>query len=373
MQVCFRRFARFLKVKFVSAHQDIIAKHYSLCKVYSTSVKNMSVEIQTPSVRGLSSIFPPHTVCGMKVLDRDAFRKEITVPSIFVTVDKVGEVIKLIKQNECLLKMDNLQPVQDEGKDKIILLNPDSYEEKYLKIRQCFKKVDINSVSWRKITVTYENWNSQDIFKAILPPNTPGNISGYSIIGHIIHVNLKTELLDFKYVIGQVLLDKHPNIRTVVNKSQIIENEFRSLNFELLAGVPEYEVLVKENHSQFAFDFSKVFWNPRLVKERERIFKNIDSGDLVYDVFAGVGPFAIPLAKQKCQVHANDLNPDSYKWLCHNANLNKVTQYVRAYNLDGKVFIQTIAKLDFLFWMRDRKQLEACSCFNEFASCALVL
>ncbi|GFT34902.1 hypothetical protein NPIL_541571 [Nephila pilipes] len=226
----------------------------------------MSVEIQTPSVRWLS-IFPPHTVCGMKVLDRDAFRKEITVPSIFVTVDKVGEVIKLIKQNDCLLKMDNLQPVQDEGKDKIILLDPDSYEEKYLKIRQCFKKVDINSVSWRKITVTYENWNSQDIFKAILPPNTPGNIS---------------------------------------------------------------------------------------VKERERIFRTIDSGDLVYDVFAGVGPFAIPLAKQKCQVHANDLNPDSYKWLCHNANLNKVTQYVRAYNLDGKEFIQTIVKIGLVdFWMRD--------------------
>ena len=43
------------------------------------------------------------------------------------------------------------------------------------------------------------------------------------------------------------------------------------------------------------------------------------------DAFAGVGPFAIPAAKnQKCIVFANDLNPNSYQALAQNVCMNKV-------------------------------------------------
>lgn len=42
------------------------------------------------------------------------------------------------------------------------------------------------------------------------------------------------------------------------------------------------------------------------------------------DVFAGVGPFAIPAAKNGVTVYANDLNPESYQWLKANKTLNKV-------------------------------------------------
>ena len=51
------------------------------------------------------------------------------------------------------------------------------------------------------------------------------------------------------------------------------------------------------------------------------------NGDVVYDVFAGVGPFAVPAARKKCIVFANDLNPDSFKWLQHNMKLNKVSSH----------------------------------------------
>jgi tRNA G37 N-methylase Trm5 len=46
--------------------------------------------------------------------------------------------------------------------------------------------------------------------------------------------------------------------------------------------------------------------------------------DLVADVFAGVGPFALPAAKKGCAVLANDLNPESYKYLTLNIKDNKV-------------------------------------------------
>jgi 2-polyprenyl-3-methyl-5-hydroxy-6-metoxy-1,4-benzoquinol methylase len=42
------------------------------------------------------------------------------------------------------------------------------------------------------------------------------------------------------------------------------------------------------------------------------------------DMFAGVGPFAVPAASKGCIVHANDLNPNSFKYLQQNAKINKV-------------------------------------------------
>ena len=45
---------------------------------------------------------------------------------------------------------------------------------------------------------------------------------------------------------------------------------------------------------------------------------------VVCDMMAGVGPFAIPLAKRGHRVFANDLNPDSYSALRDNGFKNKV-------------------------------------------------
>ncbi|XP_072032434.1 tRNA (guanine(37)-N(1))-methyltransferase-like [Amphiura filiformis] len=65
-------------------------------------------------------------------------------------------------------------------------------------------------------------------------------------------------------------------------------------------------------------------------------------------MFAGVGPFAIPAAKRKCTVVANDLNPESYKWLTHNAKLNKVQNRVRTCNMDARQFVVDVVKDDLI-------------------------
>jgi len=63
----------------------------------------------------------------------------------------------------------------------------------------------------------------------------------------------------------------------------------------------------------------------------------------VADAMAGVGPFAVPAGKRGCRVFANDLNPDSHKWLVENINLNKVAAAVSPYNLDGREFMTQAA------------------------------
>ena len=67
---------------------------------------------------------------------------------------------------------------------------------------------------------------------------------------------------------------------------------------ELLAGEPNYIVEQLESGCKFKFDFSKVYWNSRLSTEHERIIGKFNPGDVVGDVFGGVGPFAIPASKK---------------------------------------------------------------------------
>ena len=110
----------------------------------------------------------------------------------------------------------------------------------------------------------------------------------------------------------------------------------------------------------FAFDFTKVYWNSRLHTEHDRLVQLFSPDDVIADVFAGVGPFALPAAKKGCGVLANDLNPESYKWLSRNIETNKVScvrlgwgmdltcpqvqHLVRPFGEDGRDFIKAAAR-----------------------------
>ena len=89
-----------------------------------------------------------------------------------------------------------------------------------------------------------------------------------------------------------------------------------------------------ESNCRFTFDFTQVYWNSRLHTEHDRLVQLFEPTDVIADVFAGVGPFAIPAAKKGCAVFANDLNPDSAKYLIKNIADNKVGHFiVRIYAL----------------------------------------
>lgn len=116
---------------------------------------------------------------------------------------------------------------------------------------------------------------------------------------------------------------------------------------EVLAGDDDFIAEQSENTCRFKFDFSKVYWNSRLQAEHERMVLTFQPNELICDVFAGVGPFALPAAKMRqCVVFANDLNPMSYKWMVENIKSNKVLDRVMAYNMDGREFIRR--SIDFL-------------------------
>ena len=128
----------------------------------------------------------------------------------------------------------------------------------------------------------------------------------------------------------------------MINKIEQVgaQNPFRTFNYEILAGPHDMNVIASEQSCTFAFDYSKVYWNSKLQGEHLRLTNFFKQGEAVADVMAGVGPFALPAAKKKCFVWANDLNPDSYKSMVGNIERNKVRDFVRPFQLDGAQFIR---------------------------------
>lgn len=312
-----------------------------------------------------SILWPPEAVRGMKVLDVSTFKKTIDVPVAKVKVDNLGPVMKCLKNY--YLKLRQFSSHEDSPSEKnfkLIYLNPLLYSEKEVQIKSeveaaCRSQSDSSDVKFttQPFEMKYEHWDANTVLRAVLPLEEDG-VAGFSKVGHIIHLNLKEHLEPYKNIIGTVLLDKSiDDVKMVVNKIDTIDNSdntFRSFSMEVLAGEGETVTTLKQNKCTFTFDFAKVYWNPRLSTEHEMIIKKLYIRDVLYDVMAGVGPFSVPAAFQKkCEVLANDLNPESYRWLVHNTNINKVQGRLKCYNLDGKDFIGSVIKNDLLSRWKD--------------------
>ncbi|UZJ53253.1 hypothetical protein CBS101457_002573 [Exobasidium rhododendri] len=192
------------------------------------------------------------------------------------------------------------------------------------------------------VVVEYDYWTADEVLSSLLPIGElpEGTPTAFTTTGHIAHVNLRDEYAPYKYLIGQVILEKNNQIRTVVNKLDSIDNEFRFFKMEKLAGDDDYVVTVSESDCQFTFDFRTVYWNSRLHSEHERLINSFHPYDVISDVMAGVGPFAVPAAKKGVYVLANDLNPASYESMVSNRSKNKVEDNLRCYCEDGRLYIQ---------------------------------
>ena len=112
----------------------------------------------------------------------------------------------------------------------------------------------------------------------------------------------------------------------------------------MLAGDGSLDVELKESGCSFRFNYAEVYWNSRLSMEHGRLVDLVGKEEVVCDVMAGVGPFAVPLAKKGCTVHANDLNPACVKYLRLNAARNRVAERLEAHNMDGRDFLRKMVE-----------------------------
>ncbi|MBU2559687.1 class I SAM-dependent methyltransferase family protein [archaeon] len=151
----------------------------------------------------------------------------------------------------------------------------------------------------------------------------------FDVIGDIAIIEVPQELEKHESTIAKALMGAHNNIRSVYKKSGDISGEERVRELKFLAGEDKTETIYKEHGMNLKLDVSTVYFSPRLSAERERILAQTKSGEVVVDLFAGIGPFAILLAKNRdIKVHAIDVNESAFEYLKENIRINKVADKV---------------------------------------------
>lgn len=276
-------------------------------------------------------------------LDKDAFRKTIQVLAAKVAPQQTGVVLRDPALQGSILDLPRTpSAARAPDGDRLVLFRVAKEEELPQQAKDFLRERNLPLVT-HALELTYDYWTVDDIIASILPEELVAEApSGFATVGHIAHLNLRDEYIPYKHIIGQIILDKVSRIRTVVNKLNVIQNKFRVFDMELLAGEPDYVVTHNEQECTFTFDFTKVYWNSRLHSEHGRIVESFAPEDVIADVFAGVGPFAIPAGRKGCGVFANDLNPESFKYLQLNIAKNNVDELVIPSCEDGKEFIKTV-------------------------------
>lgn len=155
---------------------------------------------------------PPAEVRGMKKLDRSAFTRNIEVLGLKVPFNAVAVVSRRFK--DALLKIPRIRPIVDLGDSdpgnlthKLLIFDPRKYESAndFSDFQKDFLKkesIDLQSCKMFELKMSYENWLYDGILDAVLPESSNG-VGGFSIVGHIAHLNLRDDLLEYKHLIGK--------------------------------------------------------------------------------------------------------------------------------------------------------------------------
>lgn len=154
--------------------------------------------------------------------------------------------------------------------------------------------------------------------------------SSFDIIGDIVIIKIPESLNSKKNMIANTLLNKIKPVNTIFQQISPVNGDFRIRKLEFLAGVEKTVTEYKEHGCVFKVDVSKTYFSPRLSTERLRITKLIEEGEVIVNMFAGIGTYSIILAKKNpsCIVYSIDSNPTATELCLTNSKLNKVENRV---------------------------------------------
>lgn len=149
--------------------------------------------------------------------------------------------------------------------------------------------------------------------------------SGFQRIGHVVILNLRPEVYGLSTQIADLVLENLSYVRTVC-MSRGISGELREPSVAWLAGDPSTEATHQENHCRFKLDVTRVMLSKGNLSERGRVPRLVKPGETVADLFAGIGYFSIPIARNANprQVYSVEKNPSSFRYLRENIRLNRV-------------------------------------------------
>ncbi len=160
-----------------------------------------------------------------------------------------------------------------------------------------------------------------------IPKPPDGLRSGIDLLGNIAIIDADPPMARKA---ASVILSSNKGVTTVLRKGSAVKGVYRKRKYIYVAGKREYTARYNENGCSFTFDVRKTFFSPRLAYERKRVADASRNGENVVVMFAGIGPFAIEIAKKNpdSNVVAIELNRAAYGFMRKNASANRVGNVV---------------------------------------------
>ena len=163
---------------------------------------------------------------------------------------------------------------------------------------------------------------------------------GFQTLGKVIILKLNPKLLNKKDIIAQAYLDLIPKMRAAYQNTGRIVGIYREPeNIEFIMGKDDPIVEHKEHGIIYRFDITKIMFSKGNINERKHLATLVKNGEIIVDMFAGIGYFSLPIAKHSDveRIYSIELNPESYKFFVENIKLNHLEKIIFPINGDCKI------------------------------------
>jgi len=160
-----------------------------------------------------------------------------------------------------------------------------------------------------------------------LPVDILGFEPTYERLGEIVIID--EDDAERASTIADAIMDSSIPAETVLNRASKVKGQQRVREWDVLAG-DGTETVHREYGSEFLVDVAEMYFSPRLATERHRVVEQVEAGEHVFDMFAGVGPFVIPAARRGATAVGVDINETAIEYLRANAERNDVSDSVTA-------------------------------------------
>ena len=162
---------------------------------------------------------------------------------------------------------------------------------------------------------------------------------GFQTLGKVMILKLHPDLITHAELIAHKSMELLPSVESVYLNKGIIKGTFRSPeNIEYVAGKRDPIVIHKEHGVIYKFDFTKIMFSQGNLAERKYFAKLVKQGEIIVDMFAGIGYFSLPIAKiaKPREIYSIEINPYSFKFLVENIKLNQLEGIIKPINGDCK-------------------------------------
>jgi tRNA wybutosine-synthesizing protein 2 len=170
---------------------------------------------------------------------------------------------------------------------------------------------------------------------------------GFQTIGDVAIIKLNPDLLGKKKLIADKYLELLPSVKSVYLNSGRVKGQFRTPErIEYLTGVKNSIIKHKEHGVLYKFDFTKIMFSMGNLSERKILATLVKEGEVIVDMFAGIGYFSLPIAKHSKpkKIYSIEINPESFKYLTENIKLNHFEDIITPIIGDSKIEVVKLSK-----------------------------